>query len=112
VRDEMTRRFLLKNITRDPSRGFRWKIPLGAIVRNYEQLTQAIRMGAKFDKPTCFIRGGQSKYIQEDDLALIESSFPGASIVTIATAGHWVHVDAPGQFLQTVRDFLGQTRRE
>jgi pimeloyl-ACP methyl ester carboxylesterase len=105
VRDETTRRFLLKNIARDTS-GFRWKIPLDAIIENYEELTKAVTMKAQFYKPACFIRGGQSEYIQDEDLTLIKSNFPGARIVTIETAGHWVHVDSPDEFLRTLRNFL------
>jgi pimeloyl-ACP methyl ester carboxylesterase len=32
--------------------------------------------------------------------------FPSAKIQTIASANHWVHADAPVEFLRLVLDFL------
>jgi pimeloyl-ACP methyl ester carboxylesterase len=59
-----------------------------------------------FNKPTLFIRGGQSKYIQDEDLTIIKQLFPQAEISTISNAGHWVHSDASSEFLQIVNGFL------
>jgi esterase len=106
VHDGTTRRFLIKNLAREPTIGFRWKIDLDAIINNYEELTRSITAKNKFDKPTCFIRAGRSKYIQDDDISKILEIFPKAQIVSIPEAGHWVHVDAPDEFLKTVTDFL------
>jgi esterase len=107
IRNPVLRQFLLKNLARD-SGAFRWKISLDAFIKNYDELTTNIVAGKQFNKPTLFIRGGQSKYIQDEDLTIIKQSFPLAEISTIPNAGHWVHADAPSEFLQTVMDFLAQ----
>jgi esterase len=106
VHDDTTRRFLIKNLAREPTTGFRWKIDLDAIINNYDELTRSISAKNKLNKPTCFIRAGRSKYIQGEDIGEIVEIFPQAQIVTIPEAGHWVHVDAAEKFLRIVTDFL------
>lgn len=100
------RQLLLKNVKRDADGHLTWKIHLDAIARNYDKLTTAIVAGQKFHHPTCFIRGGQSNYIRENDLPTIREIFPQAEIKTIPDAGHWVHVDAAEEFSKVVAGFL------
>jgi esterase len=107
IHDTNTRAFLIKNISRDPKTGFRWKIDLDAIINNYDELTKSILAKNDFSKPACFIRAGRSKYIQDEDVSKILEIFPQAQIMSIPDAGHWVHVDAPEEFLRIVKDFLG-----
>jgi len=105
VRSPVLRQFLLKNLARDAGT-FRWKISLDALIKNYDELTKNIVVREPFNKPTLFIRGGQSKYIQDEDLTIIKQLFPQAEISTIPNAGHWVHSDASSEFLQIVNGFL------
>jgi esterase len=100
------RQLLLKNLKRSNDGHLTWKIYLDAIARHYDKLTTAIVTGQMFNQPTCFIRGGRSTYIQDDDLPLIRTIFPQAKIKTIANAGHWVHADATEEFLTIVEEFL------
>jgi esterase len=106
ISDNSLRQFLLKNLARDENGRLRWKIHLAAIDRNYDNLGRGIASERTFDKPTLFIRGGRSNYIEDDDAPLIRQIFPQAEIVTVPEAGHWVHVDAPEEFFQTVLNFL------
>jgi len=96
----------MKNLARDESSGFRWKMNLDVIEKNYKRINEELPKDKQFNKPTLFIRGGNSNYIQMDDLPLIGQLFPKAELVTIKDAGHWVHVDAPEEFLSNVLDFL------
>jgi esterase len=102
------RQFLLKNLTRDQDRRLKWKIALDAIWRNYDNLAMAIAPRGTFTKPALFIRGGRSTYITERDISLIRQVFAGARVETIAKAGHWVHTDAPEEFLHAVTAFLSE----
>ena len=45
--------------------------------------------------------------IQPADEPLILELFTRAEFRTIANAGHWVHTDAPEEFLRLTREFLG-----
>jgi esterase len=100
------RHFLLKNLSRDKDRRLKWKIALDAIWRNYDNLAVAIAPRGTFTKPALFIRGGRSPYITDGDISLIRQVFPKAHVATISKAGHWVHTDAPEEFLQAVTVFL------
>jgi pimeloyl-ACP methyl ester carboxylesterase len=53
-----------------------------------------------------FIRGGQSDYVDDDDLPDIRTRFPAARLVTIDGAGHWLHADSPESFAEAVLDFM------
>jgi esterase len=108
VSHQSLRQFLLKNLARDEHRRLRWKVHLEAIDRNYDKLGQGLAPERTFDKPTLFIRGGRSNYIEDDDAPLIRQIFPQAEIATLPEAGHWAHVDAPEEFFQTVLNFLNK----
>ena len=100
------RRFLLKNLGRNPAGDFFWKIALRDIAASYPQLRLPVSHPEPFAKPALFIRGGKSNYIQPADDAGIRELFPQAQIRTIADASHWVHADEPEEFLRRLREFL------
>ena len=108
VSSQSLRQFLIKNLARDENGRLRWKLHLEAIDRNYEKLLRGLGAERSFNKPTLFIRGGRSNYIGDDDAPLIRQMFPQAEIVTLPEAGHWVHVDLPEEFFQTVVNFLNR----
>ena len=99
------RQFLLKNLDYDGER-YTWRMNLDAIRRHYDNMNAALPPDETFEGPTLFIRGGQSDYVDEDDLPDIRTRFPAARLVTIDGAGHWVHADAPTPFADAVLQFL------
>jgi esterase len=106
IPDLTLRRFLIKNLRHASGSAFEWRIPLHAIFENYPKLCRAVTTKEPFPKPTLFIRGGQSPYINDADIPLIHQFFPGAKIETIPQARHWVHADAPDEFVRLVTEFL------
>ncbi|MEW6307179.1 MAG: alpha/beta fold hydrolase [Verrucomicrobiota bacterium] len=102
------RQFLLKNLGRDESGAFRWKVNLPAIRQSYERLNQAPPATGSFAGKVLFVRGTRSDYIRAEDEAAIRQRFPRADIVDIAGAGHWVHADAPEEFFRVCHAFLNQ----
>ncbi len=106
VPDVPVRHFLMKNLERNESGGFRWKMNLEIIEKNYSRINEELPREMQFKGPALFIRGDRSDYIQMDDLPLIGQLFPMAELVTIKDAGHWVHVNAPEEFLSKVMEFL------
>ncbi len=100
------RQFLLTNVTRDEAGRFTWKINLDAIYQNYAAIIAELDQTGRFHKPTLFVRGATSDYIQDEDAGLITSIFPQARITTIDGAGHWVHAEAPAAFFDVVHEFL------
>lgn len=100
------RRFLLKNLGRNPAGEFFWKIGLRDLAASYPQLRQPISHPGPFARPALFIRGGKSNYLNAEDEPRIRELFPQAQIQTILEAGHWVHADEPDEFLRLLLDFL------
>lgn len=100
------RRFLLKNLGRDGQGSFFWKMNLRGVAENYSRLGEVLSPRNYFEKPALFIRGGKSDYIAAADELEIRRLFPAVAIQTIAVANHWVHADAPEEFVRLVLDFL------
>jgi esterase len=99
------RQFLLKNLQRKPEGGFTWKINLPVIDRNLPKIGYDLQYEGSFEKPTLFIRGGRSKYVQDEDMPRIKSVFPKAELSTLDT-GHWVQAEKPTEFVQEVQKWL------
>jgi pimeloyl-ACP methyl ester carboxylesterase len=106
IADRGLRSFLLMNLMRDDEGRFRWRINLSAIASSLGEIGAAIDAEGPFSGPTLFVRGGRSSYLVDADLESIADRFPRAQIVTVASAGHWVHVDAPDRFCDLVTSFL------
>jgi pimeloyl-ACP methyl ester carboxylesterase len=100
------RRFLLKNLARNPAGAFHWKFNLRGLCDNYASLIAAVASDRPFAGPTLFIHGGKSNYLRETDLPGIRRLFPGTEIECITEAGHWLHAEAPAIFLERVEKFL------
>ncbi len=106
--DYAVRQYILKNISRDDKKRYRWKFNLKAIKENYKSIISGPDIGEAISHPALFIKGGRSSYITDDDYKNIKRLFTDVNIVTIPGASHWVHTDAPDRFLEIVRDFFGE----
>jgi len=100
------RRFLLKNLGRDDHGKLFWKMNLRGVAEKYSRLGEVLGSQNPFANPALFIRGGKSDYINSANELEIRRQFPAAEIQTITAANHWVHADAPEEFVQRVLDFL------
>lgn len=100
-----TRQFLLKNLQRQREGGFRWKLNLPAINEHILKIGNDLEFSGTFDKPTLFVRGGQSGYIRDKDLPRIRELFPNAEMKTL-DAGHWVPAEKPEEFSELLRQWL------
>lgn len=100
------RQFLLKNLSRNSSGSYQWKLNLKAISQNIESIGIALPGEKIIETPTLFVRGEHSHYIEEGDIAGINRQFPHAAIDTVQGAGHWVHAENPEMFLEIIRKFL------
>ena len=100
------RKFLVKSLAHDPAGAWHWRFNLPGLCRNYAWLNAAVTAEPPCDKPALFVRGEKSGYLRDDDLPAIRRLFPRAEFRVVPGAGHWVHADAPGIFLQAVRRFL------
>ncbi len=107
MEDAGVRLFLLKNLARDGAAGFRWRMNLRVLDRDYENLVAPVgTLGQTYGGAALFIRGGQSDYVRDADWPGILTHFPHASLATVEGAGHWVHAARPAELLSLVRAFL------
>lgn len=106
LHEPATVQFLLKNLARDEAGRFIWKMNLPVLKKHYDEIDKALPLSARFGKPSMFVRGGKSTYIREEDKSLIKTIFPRSTVLTVKTAGHWVHADAPEELFAIVRKFL------
>ena len=102
------RQFLLKNVYWRNKHALDWRLNLPAINDNLLNMLEGVDIPGQYTGPVLFIRGGRSDYIRDEDLGELKNKFPGLLVKTIPEAGHWVHADSPGVFLQAVRAFLDQ----
>ncbi len=106
IPNDSIRLFLLKNLTRNKTGGYRWKPNLKSIVNNYNHILDSIEGDFPSDVPTLFIKGSNSDYINKTDETQIKSLFPHSNIKVIEGAGHWVHAEKPKQLTKMIEDFF------
>lgn len=106
VPDFGTRQFLLKNLTTSYSGGYKWRVNLNVLDRDYEEIIKPIEYDGVFLKPALFLRGELSTYIKPSDELEIQEHFINAQIETISGAGHWLHAENPKEFYEKVIRFL------
>lgn len=98
------RQFLMKNLTRIPEGGFKWKMNLELIYNNYEHILDSVEHEV-CEKNIHFIYGTKSTYIHESDMTTIKEYFPNAHFDSIDT-GHWVHAEKPTELLAIITAHL------
>ncbi|MGL2962989.1 alpha/beta fold hydrolase [Flavobacterium sp. RSB2_4_14] len=106
IPDFGTRQFLIKSLYwAEPGQlAFRFNLPVFNI--KIESIGEALPDDNRFDKPTLFIRGGNSRYILDTDLPEIQKQFPNFKLVTIPNVGHWLHAENPKTFFEETIKFL------
>ncbi len=102
------RQFLLKNLYRNESNKFVWRINLPIISQNIALVGAAVPTLRTVNKPTLFMRGENSNYVLDSDLPDIKKLFPNVVFDTILGAGHWVQAEQPAGFLKSLINFLAQ----
>jgi len=100
------RQFLLKNLFWKTANDLAFKFNLKVLSKEIQNIGEALFEDAEFLNPTLFISGGDSNYINKEDIELIEYHFPDSEIIEIENAGHWVHAENPRLFFEKVSQFF------
>jgi esterase len=104
IESDGVRQFLLKNLYWKDKGQLAWRMNIEVLEREMPEILAALPQKETF-APVLFIRGALSNYILDDDFPEIEEWFPEAELVTIENAGHWVHAEAPEEFIDAVLTF-------
>lgn len=108
VNDTGVVQFLMKNVSRVPAGGFRWKMNLPIIYKEYQKILQHELTDQKIETNTLFVKGAQSNYITEQSILNINTNFLDVRIETIDDAGHWVHADKPERLMNICKEFFSE----
>tara|TARA_R110000868_G_scaffold273926_1_gene533172 strand:- start:5348 stop:6124 length:777 start_codon:yes stop_codon:yes gene_type:complete len=106
ITDFGTRQFLLKSLYWQEPGQLAFRFNLSVFNEKMEEIGVALPENAIFNKPTLFIRGGNSNYILDSDFEAIKKHFPDLKMETIPNAGHWLHAENPKMFHELVISFL------
>lgn len=106
IPDYGVRQFLLKSLDRTGDGAYEWKFNLDVLYNEYDQVTEPIESDVVVDVPVVFVRGEKSGYVRDEDFPGFKKNFPQAQLVTIPKAGHWLHAEAPKEFLEALLSFL------
>lgn len=106
IQDFGTRQFLMKNLYWVQLGQLDFRFNLKVFNKKIEIIGTALPEKSIFDKPTMFIRGGNSNYILDTDLLEIKKHFPNFELVTMSNVGHWLHAENPKMFFEETARFL------
>lgn len=104
--DTSLRQFILKNLTRLDYGRYAWRINIEGIEKNMDEIMEDVTPQIPYQKPTLFIRGGNSDYITQEDVNEMPKTFPLHRLETIPGADHWVHAEKSEQMVVLLNDFL------
>ena len=104
IESEGIMQFLLKNLHWKEKGKLAWRMNIDVLEREMPEILKAHPEGEVWT-PTLFLRGELSNYVLDEDLPSIEEQFPDSELVTIDNAGHWVHAEAPTEFLNALLSF-------
>jgi pimeloyl-ACP methyl ester carboxylesterase len=98
------RQFLLQNLVLKDG-AYCWRIDLDIFHRMAPKIIAFPDVGhiPPYTGKTVFLAGEDSGYIKADD---VKALFSDATLSVIANAGHWLHVQQPGVFIEQVEQFL------
>ncbi|TIB32860.1 hypothetical protein E3P86_03078 [Wallemia ichthyophaga] len=107
------RQFLLTNAEMNKDTGFyKFRIPVDILRDSIDALGDfpfGEQSNAVFDKPTTFIKGEHSSYLNHKNIPLVKRFFPNMQLHTL-NAGHFVHTEKPADFVELVREAVENER--
>ena len=101
IPNKSIRQFLLKNLYWKEKGKLGWRINIEVLERELPVITEALPEIESLVE-VLFVAGGQSDYIVEEDYDQIRKYFPLADFHVIERAGHWIHAEAPEEFMEEV----------
>lgn len=111
IHSEKIRGFILKNLQRDTSNNFSWKLNVRSLLNNLEKIMLGIDRTKAFSQqitgfPVIFLKGADSDYLPESDYKDIRKVFPAAEFSVAGNSGHWIHSDRPDEVIRNIKRLL------
>lgn len=102
------RQFILQNLSHENGH-FKWRINIDILEKDIHKILDFPIITNTYHKPTFFLGGMNSDYIQEQHHAIIYQFFPQAKIDMIANAGHWLHIEQTDHIISKLDGMLNAT---
>jgi esterase len=102
IEDPGVRGYLLMALERREGT-YDWRFNVQGLLRGYDQLRAAPDFDQVFTGQTLFLRGADSDYVRAEHEIIMKQWFTESHMVSLAGAGHWLHVDQPEAFCDQVR---------
>jgi len=98
------RQFLLQNLQLNDGE-YKWRVDLDIFYRTADNIIgfPELNIIEPYQGRVLFIMGENSNYL---DQQAINQCFPNAEVSIIKEASHWLHIDKPADFLDSVINFL------
>jgi pimeloyl-ACP methyl ester carboxylesterase len=106
VPDPVVRQFLQMNLARDAEGRFYWSNNIAAIEASPERTQFPVFEGVLYAGPVLAIRGLNSDFVRDKDVALMRQAFPLLEMHDIAGAEHWLHHTHREQVTRLILPFL------
>jgi len=106
ISDERVRQFLLKNLHWVDKESLGLKLNIEVLFEFKDRLSIKLKKGISFAKPSLFLYGDSSTYVDESDFPMLYSNFSNIEIIKVPSSGHWVHADNPSFFIDKTINFL------
>ena len=108
LESKLLRQFLQMNLNRHEfGFGYYWSVNVPILKNTYtREFSVPNDVDITYPKKTLFIKGGQSNFIQEQDIPLIKKYFPKSTIEIIPKGDHWLHHSQYEAFVRVVKDFI------
>ena len=100
--------FILKNLFHNNKGKYSWKANIEVLKNAQDKLGEALQSQKNFDKPTLFIKGEMSPYIQDTHFSTINTHFSQNQLITIKNSGHWVHAEQTQEFYKKTLSFFNK----
>jgi pimeloyl-ACP methyl ester carboxylesterase len=98
--------FLMKNLQREKSGGYKWKMNLASLEKNYSHILDSIEVSSPIEIDTLFAKGDRSNYINAEVEKEITEKFLSSTIKTIGNSGHWIHAEQPEELYKIITEFV------
>ena len=105
ITEAAVRGYLMMSLI-DSDGGYDWRFNLAGLAAGYDRLRAAPGCDAPSRVPALFLRGGESHHITAGHLSAIRRWFPQSQVLTVADAGHWLHIDQPKAVHEAIQQFL------
>ena len=107
IPDDGVRQFLLQNLKRSDTGELAWRCNLPELRRYVAEENFELPALGVYEGPTLVIAGGRSEYRVWDNEDLLRAHFPEMVLEIFEDSSHWVHMDAPGRFVEQLREWIG-----